>query len=80
MLAGEPGQAGFDRLRDAVFESPLLNRVLAHADAGESLAGLLPLTVSRRSEDGNACAYVCRDSACGLPTSDPAALRAALDA
>ena len=80
VLAGEPGRADFERLRDAAFDAPVVNRVLAHADAKESLVDLVPLTASRGSADGNARAFVCRDFACGLPTADPAELRAALDA
>jgi uncharacterized protein YyaL (SSP411 family) len=80
VLAGEPGQPDLERLREAVFDSPVLNRVLAHADAAESLADLVPLTSGRRSPDGGALAWVCRDRACGLPTPDPSRLRADLDA
>jgi uncharacterized protein len=80
VLAGLPGRPDFERLWDAIFDSPALNRVLAHADAKESLADLVPLTASRRSGDGSARAYVCRDFTCGLPISDPAELRAALHA
>jgi len=80
VLAGEAGRPDFERLRDAVFDAPTLTRVIAHADAGESLADLLPLTASRGSRDGSARAYVCRDQTCGLPTADAAALRAQIDA
>jgi uncharacterized protein YyaL (SSP411 family) len=80
VLGGEPGRADFERLRQAVFDSPVVNRVLAHADAGESLKDLVPLTASRRSEDGSGRAWICRDFACGLPISNPADLSAALDA
>jgi hypothetical protein len=80
VLAGEPGRPDFERLRDAVFESPSASGVLAHADAAGSLAPRLPLTAGRASADGSARAYVCRNSTCGLPISDAAALRAALDA
>ncbi len=79
VLSGEPGRPDFENLRDAVFDSPVVNRVLAHADSAESLADLLPLIEGRRSNDGSARAYVCRDHACGLPTSDPASLQASLD-
>jgi uncharacterized protein YyaL (SSP411 family) len=80
VVAGEPGRPDFERMREAVFDSTALNRVLAHADPKESLADLVPLIAGRRSGDASARAYVCRDSTCGLPLSDPAALRAALDA
>jgi uncharacterized protein len=79
VLAGKLGHPDFERLREAVFESPSENRVLVHADAEESLGDLVPLVASRGSKDGIALAYVCRDSTCGLPLSDPTELRAAID-
>ncbi len=79
VLAGEAGRPDFESLRRAVFAHPGLNRILAHADAEESLAPLSPLVQSRRSRDGRALAYVCRDFACRAPSSTPAELTAALD-
>ena len=79
VLAGEPGRPDFESLRRTVFAHPGLNRVLAHADAAESLAPLSPLVQSRKSRDGRALAYVCRNFACSAPTSTPAELSAALD-
>ena len=78
-LAGEPSRGDFETLRRAAFESANPNRVLAHADDAESLADVVPLVASRRSRTGAAAAYVCRNFACDLPVSDPAALRSALD-
>ena len=84
MLSGEPGRADFEKLRDAVFDDADLNRVLAHADAAESLADVCPLVAGRGAAgDGTgaralALAYVCRDFTCDLPVSSPAALSAAL--
>ena len=49
------------------------------ADAAESLAPLSPLVQSRKSRDGRALAYVCRNFACLAPSSTPAELSAALD-
>jgi uncharacterized protein YyaL (SSP411 family) len=80
VLAGEPGGPDFEALRATVFAHPRMNRVLAHADAGESLAPLLPLVEGRGSRDGSARAYVCRDFACQAPTTDSSELTAALDA
>ena len=80
VIAGELGHPDFERLREAVFDSPSPNRVLVHADAEESLGNLVPLVARRGSKDGIARAYVCRDSTCGLPLSDPSELRTALDA
>jgi uncharacterized protein len=80
VLAGEPGKPDFEALRAAVYAHPRLNRVLAHAGSDESLASLLPLVEGRRSRDGSARAYVCRDFACQAPTADASELTAALDA
>ena len=80
VLAGEPGQADFEALRAAVFASPQLNRVLAHADADEGLADVTPLVSGRGAKDGRAAAYVCANFACQRPTTDPKELAAALDA
>ena len=80
VLAGEPGREDFESLRHAVFAHPRANRVVAHADAAESLAPLLPLVASRASRDGSALAYVCRESSCLAPSSSAVDLAAALDA
>ena len=80
VLSGEPGRPDFERLRDAVFDDSDLNRVVAHADAAESLADVCPLVAGRGDAGGGgrALAFVCRDFACDLPVSSPAALAAAL--
>ena len=77
VLAGTEGDEAFERLRAAVFASPRLNRVVAHAsaDGPPELAGL-----SRgRAEAHPARAFVCESFACRAPVSDPAELTAALD-
>jgi hypothetical protein len=80
VLAGTPGESRFEALRAAVFASPRLNRVVAHA-AGENVpAPLAGLCEGRASHDGTAAAYVCSGFACQAPITDPATLRAALDA
>ena len=79
VLAGRLGEPLFERLRAAVFASRRLNRVLAYADEDSSLAGISPLVEGRESPDGQARAYVCENSSCRRPTSDPAELAAALD-
>ncbi len=78
VLAGAPGEPGFEALRDAVFKHPRLNRVVAHADAAETLAPLSPLVESRGRQGGPALAYVCRNFSCLSPSSSPADLAAAL--
>jgi uncharacterized protein YyaL (SSP411 family) len=78
VLAGEPGRDDFESLRAAVFAARRVNRVVAHADAAESLADVSPL-VAGRGSGGAARAFVCRSFACLAPTSERAVLAAALD-
>jgi uncharacterized protein YyaL (SSP411 family) len=80
VLSGEAGHEDFENLRAAVFRSRRLNRVVAHADAAESLADVAPLVASRGSTGAAAQAWVCRNFACLRPTSDPAELAVLLDA
>ena len=79
VLAGEKGRPDFEALRAAAFSSGRLNRVLAYADPGETLADIAPLVASRGDGDGIARAWVCRNFACLRPTSDPVELAAQLD-
>ena len=79
VLAGDRGAEDFESLREAVFSSRRINRVLAHADRSASLRDVLPLVAGREPKDPTALAYVCRNFACALPTADPAQLRASLD-
>ena len=79
VLAGRPGEAGFEALRTVAFETSRPNRVLAHADAEETLADALPLVASRGSRDGAARAYVCRNFSCRAPTASPDELAASLN-
>jgi len=80
VLSGEPGRPDFESLRDAVFASPGLNRVVALADSARSLSDLSPLVQSREPRDGRALAYVCENFACRRPIADPTELAAALGA
>jgi uncharacterized protein len=72
------GPAGAEATRD------LLRTALAAASPGAVLAlgdgtdAAVPLLAGRGLVDGRAAAYVCRNFACQLPVTDPAALRAAL--
>jgi uncharacterized protein YyaL (SSP411 family) len=76
VLSGISGAADFEALRAAVFASPKLNRVLAHAAAGgpPELASLVEGRVST-----SARAFVCERFSCRAPVTDPAALSASLD-
>jgi len=78
VLAGEPGRPDFEALRDAVFASPGLNRVVAHVDSAAAVPALAPLTRARSVRDGKAAAYVCERFACQAPVTDPEALAALL--
>ncbi len=79
VLAGTPGREDFERLRAAVFASPVLNRVIAHADSAARTPGLEALGESRASLGGPAAAYVCSNFACRAPVSDAAALSEAIE-
>ena len=79
VLAGEPGSADLEALHRAVFASPGLNRVLAHAGSTAEIPELAPLTRSRTERDGRAAAYVCENFACEAPVTDPSALASLLE-
>ncbi|HKA37212.1 MAG TPA: thioredoxin domain-containing protein [Thermoanaerobaculia bacterium] len=78
VLSGDPGRPDFEALREEVFATPRANRVVAHADAKETLADILPLVASRGSKDGTAKAYVCRNFSCRAPVTAAAELASAL--
>ncbi|HEY1434870.1 MAG TPA: thioredoxin domain-containing protein, partial [Thermoanaerobaculia bacterium] len=80
VLAGRLGDGDFEALRRAAFASPVLNRVVAHADSAAQAPGLEALGAGRAATTGGAAAYVCSNFACRAPVSDPAALAAALAA
>ena len=80
VLSGSPGDAAFEALRDAVFDAPGLDRVLAHVGAGGSPPELSGLVESRDAPGHPATAWVCENFVCRPPVSDPSALRALLDA
>jgi hypothetical protein len=76
------GPAGAERTRALLrtaLEAASPGAVLALGDGTGSPDGtLVPLLEGRGLVDGAAAAYVCRNFACQLPVTDPAALRAAL--
>ncbi len=78
VLAGEPGRPDFEALRRTVFESPGLNRVVAHVETAAAVPELAPLTRARTTRDGRAAAYVCERFACQAPVTEPEALAALL--
>ena len=78
VLAGVPGRPDFEALRDAVFASPGLNRVVAQVESAAAVPELAPLTRARSMRDGKAAAYVCERFACQAPVTDPDVLAALL--
>ena len=80
VLAGQPGREDFEALRRAVFASPKLNRVVAHADSAAAVPELSALVEGRAGGGGPAKAWVCERFACRAPVADAPALSAVLDA
>jgi uncharacterized protein YyaL (SSP411 family) len=68
-IVGAPQMAETQRLREAVFEPFVPNKVVAGAGAP------IPLMEGREQADGRALAYVCEHYVCQAPTADPAQLR-----
>jgi len=77
-LAGDPGAEDHRVLARAVAARYVPSLVLAGGQ-GAAVRGLA-LMDSREAVGGRATAYVCRHYACGVPTTDAAALDAQLDA
>ena len=75
-----PGSDGPGPLAETAFGRYMPNRLVVGAAAGSSAATDLPLLSDRGAVDGKPTAYVCRRYACQLPVTDPAALRAQLEA
>jgi hypothetical protein len=74
-IAGEPGEAGFEALLQTFQKRFLPHAVLARSGPGASLAAeLTPLLGNRVLAGGKATAFVCTDSECALPVTDPEAL------
>jgi uncharacterized protein len=82
VLVGERGADDFEALFRVVSETYLPNSVLALllGDSANPHSGASRLTQGKRSIDGKATAYVCRNFACDRPTTDPDELRAQLSA
>jgi uncharacterized protein YyaL (SSP411 family) len=70
-----PAADGAGPLLSEVFGRYLPNRVVAGAAAGDDGGALgIPLLDGRRTVDGKATAYVCRNFTCQLPVVDREAL------
>ncbi len=80
-FVGRRGSPDLEALRQGVARLYLPNRIEAVLDpAGADEADELPLLRGKTMVDGKAALYVCRDFACQVPTTDPAAVGAALAA
>jgi hypothetical protein len=71
IFAGQPGSAPLDALLDELRRRFLPNRVTMLADS--RLAGWVPGIEAMQARAGGAAVYVCRNYACQLPVSEPAA-------
>jgi uncharacterized protein len=78
-IVGDPAAEDARALLAEVRRRYLPNSVVVLGRPGDEAASrLAPLLAGRGREDGRATAYVCRDYACRLPVTDPAALSAQL--
>jgi uncharacterized protein YyaL (SSP411 family) len=78
-IVGDPSDPGSAELVGEVARRVVPGSVLLSA-APSVGTDLSPLLQHRDQVDGRPTAYVCRDYACDLPVTEPAALRAQLDA
>lgn len=74
-VVGAQGSADTEALLSAARAAWQPNLVLARIDPDAAEIGVGGRLDGRRMKDGLATAYVCRDRACGLPITDPVALR-----
>ncbi len=80
VIAGEPGAPDTRAMLRALQRPFLPNKVVVLRPPGDepSIAELVPYTADQRPLEGRATAYVCRNFACSLPTTDPARMLALL--
>jgi hypothetical protein len=82
VIVGEPGAGDTEALLAEVRERYLpqaVTLVVPPGDEGDVVRSLAPFTEGHVPLDGKAAAYVCRDHACKMPTTDPAELGRILD-
>jgi uncharacterized protein YyaL (SSP411 family) len=77
-VVGPPGAEPTRDLLRTALAAATPGAVLATGDGADPDHAPVPLLVGRGLVDGAAAAYVCRNFACQLPVTDPAALRAVL--
>jgi uncharacterized protein YyaL (SSP411 family) len=80
-LVGDPADPATRALVETLAPAFLPNAVVAlrRPDAPADLDALIPLLAGRALVDGRPAVYVCRQFACRLPVTTPAALAAELD-
>jgi uncharacterized protein YyaL (SSP411 family) len=77
VIAGARGAADTEELLRVIHARFMPNAILLLMDGDEMPAGLtrdIPELAAMRPVEGRAAAYVCRDYACQLPVTEPAAL------
>ena len=82
VVAGERGGADTDAMLAAVREvyAPFAVTLLRAPGTGPApVTALAPFAEAQTARGGAATAYVCRDHACGAPTTDPAEVRERLE-
>ncbi len=82
VLAGQPEAFGMTAMIRAVYRRFLPNKVVAlhpPGKAGEEIETLAPFLKGQATLEGNPTAYVCRNYACSLPTTDLDQLEKLLD-
>jgi uncharacterized protein YyaL (SSP411 family) len=74
VIAGDPAADDTKAMLAALRSKFLPNAVVLLRPDGDSpdIARVAPFTLGMRAQDGKATAYVCREQACGMPTTDPA--------
>jgi uncharacterized protein YyaL (SSP411 family)/aryl-alcohol dehydrogenase-like predicted oxidoreductase len=80
VLAGAPGEAGYEALRKALGGRYLPNAIFAHVDPSQPTAAGddLPLGQGKTTVSGKAALYLCQNFACAAPIVDVADLDRAL--
>jgi len=82
VIAGEPGAGDTEALLDEVRKRYLpaaVTLVVPPGSEGDRVRRLAPFTEDHAPVDGRAAAYLCRNHACELPTTDPTELARLLD-
>ncbi|MCE8000766.1 MAG: thioredoxin domain-containing protein [Rhodobiaceae bacterium] len=79
VIIGEKADAGKEALKETVLALSLPTRLLLVLEPGTDLPDGHPAT-GKTMLDGKATAYVCTGPVCSAPVTDPADLRAALEA